>query len=120
MSTTAETDTETLRALTALEDRDVRALTRTMTVLDERAPAPADAPGMYHVTTASGQSYVVDARLESCECPDMEYRDPAGGCQHVRRVAFETGARELPEGIDRDAIDDQFRAFVSPEEKDDQ
>jgi hypothetical protein len=108
--------TRDVAALAALEDRDVRALTRPMTVLDDAAPAPADAPGMYHVTTASGESYVVDARLGACECPDAQFRDPEGGCQHVRRVAFEIGAREIPAGIDRDAVDDLFRAFVTPAE----
>ena len=113
MSTTTQSDA------TTLDDRDVRALTDGMTVLDELAPAPADAPGLYHVTTESGRSYVVDPGLAACGCSDAEYRDPAGGCKHVRRVRFETGARPLPEWIDAAGLDDQFRQFVTPEEVND-
>jgi|GEM_PF-2505983 len=108
-------DTEAVAALAQLDGRDVRALTGTMTVLDERAPAPADADGLYHVTTASGSSYVVDPALGACGCPDAEHRDPDGGCKHVRRVRFEIGTRPLPETVNEAALDDQFRQFVTPD-----
>lgn len=109
----AAAPTDEVSALAALNDRDVRALTEAMTVLDERAPAPADAAGLYHVTTASGSSYVVEPALAACDCADAEHRAPAGGCKHVRRVRFEVGTRPLPETLNEAAIDDQFRQFVS-------
>jgi len=112
--TATETQAETA-TLAELDDRDVRALTETMTVLGETAPAPADAPGLYLVTTASGSSYVVDPDLGACECPDAEHRDPAGGCKHVRRVRCETGARQVPPSATGAALDDDFRLFVTPE-----
>jgi hypothetical protein len=110
--TATETDTEPA-TLAELDDRDVRALTETMTVLGETAPAPADAPGLYLVTTASGSSYTVDPDLGACECPDAEYRDAT--CKHVRRVRFERGARQVPPSATRAALDDDFRLFVAPE-----
>lgn len=110
--TATETDAEPA-TLAELDDRDVRALTETMTVLSETAPAPADAPGLYLVTTASGSSYTVDPALGACECPDAEYRDAA--CKHVRRVRFETGGRQVPPSATRAALDDDFRLYVSPE-----
>ena len=96
-----------------LDDRDVRALSDGMTVLDDLAPAPADADGLFHVTTESGRSYVVDPDLGACQCADAKYRDVR--CKHSRRVDFETGRRPLPAWIDPAALDDQFRQFVSPE-----
>lgn len=114
-TTTADSPTDAAE----LGERDVRALTETMTVLDGCAPAPADAPGLYLVTTASGHSYTVDPGLAACGCPDSEHRDPDGGCKHVRRVRFETGRRPLPAWIDEAALDDQFRQFVTPTDTDD-
>jgi hypothetical protein len=109
----ADGTTDAVADVAELDDRDIRALIETMTVLDERAPAPADADGLYHVTTASGSSYVVEPALGACDCPDAEQRAPAGGCKHVRRVRFEVGTRPLPETLNEAAIDDQFRQFVS-------
>jgi len=106
-------ETDAVATLAELGERDIRALTEAMTVLDERAPAPADAAGLYHVTTASGSSYTVDPDLGACECPDAEYRDAT--CKHVRRVRFETGARQVPPSATRAGLDDDFRLFVSPE-----
>jgi hypothetical protein len=99
-----------------LETRDVKALSEHMVVLDELAPAPADAPGLFHVTAESGRSYVVDAREESCTCADHRYRETR--CKHLRRVAFETGARDLPAWVDRDRLDRGFRQFVTPSSDD--
>ncbi|MFC6975835.1 hypothetical protein ACFQL1_15985 [Halomicroarcula sp. GCM10025709] len=98
-----------------LDERDARALTQTMTVLDDIAPAPADAPGLFHVTSGSGRSYVVDLDLGTCECLDYQVRNPPGGCLHIRRVQFETGRREVPGWADISAIDEQFRQYVSAE-----
>jgi len=41
------------------------------------------APGMVRVVTVA-DSYVVDARHETCECPDYEYHlEGAGRCKHL-------------------------------------
>ncbi|MFB6087498.1 MAG: hypothetical protein ABEJ85_03165, partial [Haloarculaceae archaeon] len=43
------------------DDRDVRAVTEYLTVLDDVGPAE-DAPGLYYVVSQSGENYLVDAR----------------------------------------------------------
>ena len=83
-----------IAALAQLGERDYRALTETMTVLDECAPAPASADGLYHVTTGSGASYVVEPELGACDCPDVQYRDAI--CKHILRVRYEIGQEPLP------------------------
>jgi len=114
-STTQATQEERIAALAQLGERDSRALTETMTVLDGCAPAPANAEGLFHVTTASGSSYVVEPELAACECADNRYRDAT--CKHVLRVRYETGQTPLPDGINEAALDDQFRQFVTPEQE---
>jgi hypothetical protein len=55
------------------------------------------APGLYHVYSEDGESrYLADVRLGACECPDFEYRSPAGGCKHVRRARMELGDHPIP------------------------
>lgn len=83
---------------TDLEPRDVRALTDYMIVYE-------DAPDLFLVYGEDGDEYTVDADTGACTCPDAEYRHPEGGCKHARRVAFHTGARDVPEWADRDAMD---------------
>jgi len=86
------------RAATDLANRTVRALTDDLLVV-------ADAPGLYRVYGEDGDEYTVDTSTGPCTCPDAEYRDPDGGCKHVRRVAFHTGERAVPAWVDRDAVD---------------
>ena len=81
-----------------LADRTVRALTDYLLVVE-------DAPGLFRVYGEDGDEYTVDAETGACTCPDAEYRDPDGGCKHVRRVAFHTGERAVPAWVDRDAVD---------------
>jgi len=100
------TNASELENRTDLDDRDVRALTECMTVLD------AETPGFYTVTTESGREYSVDARGGSCSCPDAEYRDPEGGCKHVRRARIASGRCALPEWVDQDAVDPQLGEHV--------
>lgn len=88
-----------------LDDRDVRALTEYLTVVPE-------APGLYTVTSQSGREYMVEPDAGACTCKDAEYRDPDGGCKHVRRVRFETGRRSLPAWVDDEAIPRDFGAHV--------
>jgi hypothetical protein len=75
-----------------LEDRDLRALSEHMTVFVE-------APGMFRVVS-EGPEYIVDLETETCECPDSTHRDPDGGCKHIRRIRFTTGARAIPDCIE--------------------
>lgn len=80
----------------SIDERDIRALTEYLTVLENIGRAK-DAPGLYLVVSGSnGDEYLVDATSSVCECADYQYREPAGGCKHVRRVAFETGDRAVP------------------------
>ena len=88
---------------TELDDRDVRALTEYMTVLDEGGDT-------YSVTTESGSEYRVDAREGRCTCPDDEHRDAR--CKHRRRVAFATGEESIPAWADIDAVDPQLGEHV--------
>jgi len=74
---------------TDLEPRTERALTECMTVLP-------DAPDLFTVGENGNESYTVDARAGVCSCPDFQYREPAGGCKHVRRVVFATAERPVP------------------------
>lgn len=80
-----------------LDERDVRALTEYLTVLDDLGRA-CGADGLYLVVSQSGGEYLVDARGGACECPDHEHR--GARCKHLRRVAFATGARPVPDGVD--------------------
>lgn len=94
---------------TELKTKDVRALTETMLVL----PDDPETMGEHEVAVYSAdRRYIVNVDVGFCECPDDQYRP--GTCKHRRRVNYETGAWELPAWVDRDALDDGFRQFVSP------
>lgn len=103
MATTNPTDFNDAAAQT-LDERDARALTEKMTVLDD------DAPGFYSVTTESGSEYTVDARGGSCTCPDARHRDVR--CKHIRRVRFAVGRRTVPDWVDTDVVDPQLGTHV--------
>jgi len=94
MATTADT-------LQQLDDRDVRALTEYMTVIPI-----ANAPDLYDVVSSSGRTYRVDARDGACECGDARHRDTE--CKHIRRVAYATGDKEIPEWVNKEAVDPQL------------
>jgi hypothetical protein len=53
---------------------------------------------VYSVTTESGREYRVDRRDGRCTCPDHKHR--SARCKHLRRVAFATGERSVPAGVD--------------------
>ena len=103
-------------APTTIDRRDADALTRTMTVLDDvdagddELPDVAGAPDRYLVVSDSGREYVVDARRDRCSCPDHEYRNTR--CIHLRRVAFATGERTLPDWTNDDVVDDALGQHV--------
>lgn len=80
-----------------IDERDVRALQQYLTVLDDVGRARG-ADDLYLVTSESGSEYLVDAREQTCECPDHEYRNVR--CKHIRRVAFATGAEPIPTSVD--------------------
>lgn len=87
-----------------LDNRDARALTEYMTVLD----AGGD---IYTVVGENGNGeHRVDAREERCTCPDHKHRGVR--CKHIRRVAFATGEESIPAWADREAIDDQLGEHV--------
>jgi hypothetical protein len=88
---------------TDLEKRDVRALTEVMSVLPEGGD-------IYTVVGENDETYTVDAREGRCECPDHQYREAT--CKHIRRVAYATGERSIPEWVNADAVDDQLGLHV--------
>lgn len=94
-----------------IEDRTRRALAERLTVLTPDG-TPVENPNRtrFSVTSASGATYQVDLATESCDCADAEYRDPAGGCKHVRRCRLATGRDAVPTAID---ADDQLAEHVA-------
>lgn len=73
--------------LRRLDERAARAWTEQMAV---RPLSGA----RYAVDSASGATYVVDALAGTCTCPDHQIRGER--CKHVRRVAIEITARQVP------------------------
>jgi len=103
---------------TDVESRTERALSECMTVLPDFGRA-AGAPDLFVVVgeNCNGE-YLVDLRTESCECADAEYRDPAGGCKHLRRCRIATGETPVPaDALGRIEIDDTFGAHVDASPK---
>lgn len=94
----------TTGAVGQLDKRDVRALTEYLYAFDDLGWA-ADAEGCWLVYAEDGTEHRVDAVEGACDCDDAFYRDPDGGCKHVRRVRFVTGEREIPVWADRSCID---------------
>jgi len=83
----------------SIDPRTKRALTEYMSVLPEGGD-------VYTVVGQNGGTYQVDGRTGVCTCADFEYRQPEGGCKHVRRVAFATGDEPIPAGVD--GVDEQL------------
>jgi hypothetical protein len=80
-----------------IDSRTERALTQYLTVLGDVGRAKG-ADGLFLVVSQSGSEYLVDTRKGRCECDDHHYRGVR--CKHLRRVAFATGRRAVPTGID--------------------
>lgn len=70
---------------------------RTIRAAGEAMVSHEYAPGMYHVYSEAGEEHTVDPDLEACTCSDAFYRDPDGGCKHVRRCKLAIGWAALPE-----------------------
>jgi hypothetical protein len=68
---------------------------------------------LHLVVSQSGSEYLVDARDDTCECPDSEYRVPDGGCKHVRRVRYATGEHPIPTGLAPSALDGHLGQHVA-------
>jgi len=94
-----------------LSDRETRALTESMTVLDASTNHDL-AAHEYEVVTPSG-TYRVDLAAESCTCPDAIHRGVR--CKHRERVAFATGERPIPAWVQADAIPDDLGQHVAGE-----
>lgn len=98
-----------------IDPRTRRALEECMTVLPDHGRAE-DALGLFAVIGENGNGeYLVDARTESCECNDAKYRDPEGGCKHLRRCRIATGETPVPASALSEseiAIDDTFGVHV--------
>lgn len=105
-------DGEQIEEPAALEERDVKALTQYLTVLDSIGHV-RDADGLYLVVSQSGKEYMVDTYDGICECPDSRYRNVR--CKHQKRVKFATGLRPIPAEVDREAIDEQLGMHIEDE-----
>ncbi len=107
MSTNTRDAEDSTESPTELDDRDVRALTECMAVLD------GDGEVYTVIGENAGGEYQVDARGGRCTCPDAEYRlDDDERCKHERRVEFATGRRAVPEWVDDDAVDEHLGEHV--------
>lgn len=91
------------------DELDRRALTQYLTVLEDVGRVRG-ADDLYLVVSQSGREYLVDHRDGVCECPDHRYRGRR--CKHVRRVAFATGARPIPDWVDPSEVDDRLGEHV--------
>lgn len=98
----------TTATMATLDDRDARALTEPMDVYADDPATSATEVAVYN----DGQRHIVNPDAGFCDCDDWHYRQPDGGCKHVRRVQFERGDREIPQWATRDAIDPQ----ITPEQ----
>ncbi|MHC3439576.1 hypothetical protein ACYJ1Y_16160 [Natrialbaceae archaeon A-gly3] len=96
---------------TDVDPRTHRAVTEHITLLED-APEVTGADGMYLAVSHSGENHVVDVRGGACECSDWVYREPEGGCKHLRRAAIVRGEAEVPAAIDPDDIDPQLGIHI--------
>jgi len=105
MAATASRD---IAALAQLDGRDVAALTEHMDIYADDPATRDEQVAVYN----KGTRYIIDLVAETCDCPDMLHRRPDGGCKHCRRIQFRRGEREIPAGVDRDAIDDSLLEHI--------
>ena len=76
--------------MSATESRDRRAAEQSM-VVEEIGDR------LFRVHSGERESYAVDLKYPpSCECADWKYRQPEGGCKHMRRVGQTTGELDVP------------------------
>lgn len=109
--TTASKNGHDAEQSTDIDDRTRRALAERLTVLTpDGTPVENPTRTRFSVTSASGATYQVDLATESCDCADAEYRDPAGGCKHIRRCRLATGRETVPATA---TADDQLGEHVA-------
>jgi len=89
-----------------LSDRDVRALTEQMDIYADDPETTSEEIAIYN----KGTRHIINPVVGFCDCKDMEYRQPEGGCKHLRRYEFELGGRDIPQWVDMDALDDSVSA----------
>ncbi|MDS0280322.1 hypothetical protein NDI85_21285 [Halomicroarcula sp. S1AR25-4] len=111
MAATADAGDVDLAALAQLDDRDVKALTEPMDIYADDPATRDEQVAVYN----HGTRYVIDLVAETCTCPDMLHRRPDGGCKHCRRIQFLRGEREIPAGVDPDALDETLREHIDDE-----
>lgn len=92
-----------------LSDRDRRALSQYLTVLED-IDRVRGADDLYLVVSESGSEYLVDMQEGACECDDHRYR--GSKCKHARRIEFATGSRPVPGNADVE-VDPQLGEHVS-------
>jgi len=102
----------------SIETRTRRALEECMTVLPNKGRADG-APGLFVVVGENENGeYLVDTRTQSCECKDAKYRDPEGGCKHLRRCQIAQGETPVPAGaLDEITVDSTFGVHVDASPK---
>jgi hypothetical protein len=78
-------------------DRTERAIDESMEVTLHKSG------GNYIVRTESG-SYQIDLTSQECNFDDWKFRQPEGGCKHLRRVLLELALRRVPRPDGRSAL----------------
>jgi hypothetical protein len=84
---------------------------RTQRAATERMMVALEAPGVWEVFSEPDREGPLtdDSQIVSlvgtdwvCTCKDWEFRQPAGGCKHARRVQLVCNERPLPDiaGVD--------------------
>jgi len=91
------------------DERAAKALTESMSVLDDRLDHELR-DEEFLVVTPTG-TYHVDMVAETCDCPDALHRGVR--CKHQRRVDYARGAVPIPGWVDRSAIDEQLGQHLS-------
>jgi len=91
------------------DERAARALTESMTVLDDTLDSDLR-DEEFRVVTPTG-TYTVDAIAETCDCPDALHRGVR--CKHARRVDYARGTVPIPGWVDRSAVDAQLGQHLS-------
>lgn len=89
--------------VTTVDEIDTTA-NRTKRAIDESMEVSLNkSGGKYIVRTKSG-AYQVDLVSKGCNCDDWKFRQPDGGCKHLRRVLLELALRRIPRPDGRAAL----------------
>lgn len=85
-----------------IDDRTLKAATGPLRVTEH-------APGMFRVESRPNHpdpekrsEYIVDLVEGACQCPDFQWRNPEGGCKHIRAAKIHTGKIPFPLLLDQD------------------